>query len=105
MARCVTSMVVDTHPLWGDGIGDVFVAACMVHVHFAPCPLDGEPATSIPVHAWTDQTRAETLTMWDKRTHRQRPLVIHNGSPADPHQHELTGDCWCEPETLAGSGS
>lgn len=95
MSHCVTSMIVETDRT--DRFGDSFVAACMVHTHLAPCPHDGQPASPLPLHAWADQPLDDTIGMWDTRTHRQRPLTIHSGTPDDEPEHVLTGECWCQP--------
>lgn len=98
MAHCVISAIVDTDD------GNALVPACMVHTHFAPCPRDGEPACPVPLHSLPGAaTRSEALRMWQVRTHRQRPLVIHRVDGRNIEEHEC-GDgteCACGPEVLA----
>jgi hypothetical protein len=96
MAHCVISAVYDTDT-------DQMMPACVVHAAFAPCPLDGEPANTAPVHSDDVRGRQETVRFWELRTHRQRTLVLHYGSLGDEREHasgveDLT--CWCEPELL-----
>jgi hypothetical protein len=94
MAHCVESTILDTD-------GDRFVSACVVHTHHAPCPRDGEPANPAPLHVWSER-RAGSVREWAIRTDRQRPLIIHNGSPADATEHQIDGtaECWCGPEVI-----
>lgn len=96
MAACVISLISDADT------GGSF-PACMVHARDYPCPLDGEPASPVPVHAWAE-TRDDAIGMWAERTDRQRPLVIHSRSlrPADEHvMEDRVLPCPCNPEILA----
>lgn len=98
MAHCVISAIVDTEdptlPL---------VTACVVHTSFTPCEHYGEPANPAPLHA-LNGTRDEKLRLWQVRTHRQRPLLVHNDSAGmDAEDHTMgTGDtsCSCGAEFL-----
>jgi hypothetical protein len=98
MARCVLSMIVDTDNQ------NAYILACMVHTHYAPCPLDGEPACPTPLHGWTER---DPVRMWEERTGRQRSLLIHNGDVLDPVEHEVGEGlaCWCRPEVHSGEPS
>jgi hypothetical protein len=104
MADCVISAVPDTE----DGLS--LAPACMVHVSWAPCLHDGEPATPVPLHAFLDEhgTRAEATRIWEIRTGRQRPLVLHRaGALACLEDHwadDRTG-CPCVPEVLPAEGT
>jgi hypothetical protein len=102
MAHCVISAVIDT-----DDAGSLFPEpACVVHAHWAPCPLDGDPASPLPLHALPGTTRATATRMWQVRTHRQRPLVIHrvDGRRAEEHDSGDSTTCACGPEVLAAEG-
>jgi hypothetical protein len=91
-------MVVDTDRM--DGFGDALVASCMVHVHRAPCPRDGEPAYPGALHAFTGRDWEGSVRMWWERTRGRRPLLVHRGDPSDDPGHDLAYGCWCRPETL-----
>jgi hypothetical protein len=95
MARCVISAIVDTDD------GNALRAACMVHVTIAPCWKDGEAPSPLPIHADLRCSRADVIRAWEIRTHRQRPLVIHNGDMTDD-SHNLGDEaaCSCRPEVL-----
>lgn len=96
MAHCVLSMVVDTDR------HNEFLLACMVHTMYAPCRRGGQPATATPLHAWSDQSREASVQMWEIRTDRQRPLMIHHGGAVDAERHDTDADdCWCGPELVA----
>lgn len=90
MAVCVIGATWDTD---SSEIG----AACNVHCHFAPCPLNGEPASTAPVETIDEYGREEALRFWELRTKRQRPMWMHHGSWTDTRDHE-GGSCWCNPE-------
>lgn len=92
MAYCILSMIVDTDNR------DAYVLACMVHTEYAPCSRDGEPASPIPLHAWTERDPDSSVAMWALRTGQQRPLLIHNGDVLDVPEHHLDTTCWCSPE-------
>lgn len=99
MAHCVISAVMDTDdpvlPISG---------ACVVHTHYVPCPLNGQPASPVALHAADGEpSRAEAVASWERKTHRQRPLVLHRGSLADTPDHNIESDvgCWCGPELFA----
>jgi hypothetical protein len=97
MAHCVISAIIDTD-------ADAVRPACVVHTHYAPCPNDGEPANTAPLHALPGvATRAQSLRMWQIRTHKQRPLVIHrvDGRGAEDHESGDSTECSCGPEVLA----
>jgi hypothetical protein len=89
----VVSTIVDTD-------NDAFAVACMVHLSYAPCPHDGEPANELPLHVDTTDERAAVVEAWTIRTHRQRPLLIHQGDMTDG-SHDTHGGCQCGPEVLA----
>lgn len=101
MAHCVISAVYDTDI-------DQMMPACMVHsAGLAPCPHDGEPASTVPLHSHDQPSRREAVQFWELRTHRQRPLILHHGSLGSERDHAVGADdwtCWCEPEVLAPSG-
>lgn len=92
MAECVVSPVLDadTNQLFW---------ACMVHTAWAPCPLNGQPANPTPVELTNDTGRVAAFRMWEERTRRQRPLVLHHGSWADDRDHDGSA-CWCQSETF-----
>ena len=81
--------------------------ACIVHTHYAPCPLDGEPAADLPLHGDCRPTAEAGLANHRRTTLMQRPLVQHMGSLADlgpgGAEHYVGGDldlaarCWCGP--------
>lgn len=95
MACCVISAIADGTD------GDVLVSACFVHACLAPCPRDGEPASTAPLHAFS---REDALPMWETCTRRQRPLIIHYPDPdRDPAEHVIGKDitpCWCGAQIL-----
>ncbi len=99
MAECVISAIVDTD----DGYS--LVPACVVHTSHAPCMHDGEPASPVPLHAFTgNQERDNALRIWRLRTHGQRPLIIHTDLIPDPCDHVLEDEirpCPCGAEILA----
>lgn len=98
MAHCVISAAVDT-----DTPGHPSAPACMVHTHWAPCPLNGEAASLTPIHSDDRCGRDEEIRVWRLRTHGQRPLIIHRGSWANKRAHRVDADdrdCWCEPELI-----
>lgn len=80
--------------------------ACVVHAHWAPCPHNGEPASGVALHSATVPDRNEALTSWVRKTHFQRPLVLHRGSLADTPDHNIETDdgCWCGPEFFPAMG-
>lgn len=94
MAYCILSMIVDTDN------HDAYVLACVVHTEYAPCSHDGEPASPIALQAWTERDPDGTVAMWELRTGKQRPLLIHNGDVLDEPELEVGGGltCWCRPE-------
>lgn len=93
MAHCVISLVVDT-----DQQPPRARPGCIPHVHWAPCPLDGQPASTTPLHT-DDADLAAAVQNWRLRTHSQRPLVIHHGSwAAEDRDHDIAEPwrgCWC----------
>jgi hypothetical protein len=98
MAHCVISAILDTDV-------DAMVPACMVHTSHAPCMHDGEPANPAPLHAFNCSEREDAIRMWRIRTHRQRPLIIHDERRIpDPADHVLEDEirpCPCGAEVLA----
>ncbi len=98
MAECVISAIVDTDV-------DALVSACMVHTSHVPCMHDGEPANPAPLHAFNLSERKDAIRMWQLRTHRQRPLIIHDERRIpDPYDHvveERVLPCPCGAEVLA----
>ena len=99
MAHCVISAIVDTD------VDYALVPACMVHTCHAPCMHDGEPANPAPLHAFNLSDRVAAIRVWQIRTHRQRPLVIHDEQRIpDPYDHVLEDEvhpCPCGAEVLA----
>lgn len=97
MAHCVISAVFDTD-------AGQMMPACLVHSGgWAPCPHDGQPASSIPLHSHDRPSRRAAVRFWESRTHGQRTLVLHHGWFGDEREHatgasDLT--CWCQPELL-----
>jgi hypothetical protein len=89
-AHCVISVVNGDEP------------ACTVHTHYAPCPRSGEPASTVPMHADSDNPRDQVLAYWREITDEQRTLVIHDGGFGDCRPHEVGDDtsCWCSPEVV-----
>lgn len=71
---------------------------CVVHTHYAPCPHNGQPATSTAMHSDGLPNRAEIVRFWWERTHGQRTLVLHHGTFAD--DHEQSAGCWCKPQVF-----
>lgn len=106
MAHCVIVGVVDTGPLRDlRPDGDPFAApACAVHASYAPCQHDGEPAVAVAIHVPPGFSREVGLHMWQVKTHKQRPLVLHNDDPArtaTDHVIDIhNSPCWCGPEVL-----
>lgn len=101
MATCVRSVIIDTD----GGLPGVRTEACMVHTHRWPCPRQGHPADPAPLHAYPPYTtRGQALRMWEIRTARQRPLIIHDMTRlADPDDHIFETrvlPCPCGPEIL-----
>ena len=98
MSHCVISAVMDTDdpllPVSG---------ACVVHTHWAPCPHDGEPASPEALHTVPHPSREEAISSWERKTRRQRPLVLHRGTWSDRPDHNIETDegCWCDPEFFA----
>jgi hypothetical protein len=92
MAVCVIGTT------WDTDSGQV-VPACNVHCHYAPCPLNGEPARPGAIETTDEQGREKALQFWDARTKRQRPLVLHHGSWLDDRDHAGAA-CWCGPDLL-----
>jgi hypothetical protein len=101
MAHCVISAVYDTDV-------DQMMPACVVHAAYAPCPRDGESASTAPLHSDDGRCgRREAVRFWEQRTHRQRTLVLHHGSLGDDRGHAVGAEdltCWCGPELLPASG-
>lgn len=100
MAHCVISAVFDTD-------ADQMVPACVVHCADAPCPRDGELASTVPLHSHDLPSRREAVRFWRLRTHGQRTLVLHHGSLGGERDHSVGADdmtCWCQPEVLEPSG-
>lgn len=99
MAHCVISAIADAD------VGYALVPACIVHASPAPCLHDGEPANPAPLHALNCSDRQDAIGMWQIRTHRQRPLVIHHERRiADPADHVIGDEilpCPCGAEVLA----
>lgn len=100
MAHCVISVIYDTDI-------ESMVTACVVHTAHAPCLLNGQPASTDPLHTDDRPGRDRAVRFWELRTHGQRTLVLHHGSLGDEREHatevnDLT--CWCEPELLPASG-
>lgn len=99
MAHCVISAIADAD------VDYVLVPACMVHTAYAPCMHDGEPASPVPLHAFNCADRAAAIGMWEIRTHRQRPLIIHDEHRIpDPSGHVAEDEirpCPCGAEVLA----
>jgi hypothetical protein len=77
--------------------------ACVVHRHYAPCPLDGDPACALPLHGDEHPSREAALASHEIKTLGQRPLVLHRGSLTDlsptgaEHVVDERTDCWCGP--------
>jgi hypothetical protein len=98
VAHCVISRIVDTDA------GNAIVPGCAVHAAFAPCMHDGEPASPVPLHTF-DGDRDEAIRMWRLKTHRQRPLIVHDMTRiTDPHDHVFENEvlpCPCSAEVLA----
>lgn len=104
MAECVISAIIDTSN------GNTLVPACMVHITYAPCPHDGEPACPSPVHSFRGRaTRDQAVHQWQLRTRRQRPLVIHDELRIpDPAAHVCETEilpCPCGAEVLQAVAS
>lgn len=94
MSHCVVSLVLD-----GDRPAPVMRPRCVVHASWAPCDLNGETASTVALHGDPIPSRDEAIAGWAKRTHRQRPYVLHNGSLLDEREHVFddAGSCWCKP--------
>lgn len=71
---------------------------CVVHTSYAPCLLNGQPATTRELHADDEPGRAEVVRFWWRRTRGQRSLVLHHGTFADAHPQ--SAGCWCKPEVF-----
>jgi len=99
VAHCVISAIADAD------VGYALVPACMVHTAHTPCIHDGEPANPAPLHAFNLSEREDAIRMWQLRTHRQRPLIIHDESripdPADHVVEDEIHPCPCGAEVLA----
>ena len=99
MAHCVISAIADSDE------GYALIPACMVHTAHAPCMHDGEPASPVPLHAFGCSERGEAIRMWEIRTHRQRPLIIHDERRIpEPSGHVVEDEihpCPCGAEVLA----
>lgn len=93
MAVCVIGATMDTDN------GDRIVPACNVHCYYAPCPMNGAPASTTPIETTDEQGREKALAFWELRTKRQRPLVLHHGSWGDDRDHDGAA-CWCGPDLL-----
>jgi hypothetical protein len=102
MAHCVISAVYDTD-------ADQMMPACVVHAAYTPCPRNGEPASTAPLHSGDGQHhRREVVRFWELQTDRQRALVLHHGSLGGDRDHAAGADdwtCWCEPELLPARSS
>lgn len=98
MSVCVLSAVLDADDP-DLPIGD----ACVVHGHWAPCPRNGKPAITIPMHGIDTGGRDAALLRWATKTLRQRPFVLHHGTWADTPDHVVddVDPCWCDPERFA----
>jgi hypothetical protein len=72
MAYCVISAVADPVKLSAQ-------PGCVVHAEWAPCHRNGEPASTVVLHTDDVNGRDRVVSLWARRTHRQRPLVIHHG--------------------------
>lgn len=88
-------------------IGDTFdtdtyelAPACSVHCHWAPCPLNGEPASPGPMETFPHPSRDAALSYWQLRTKGLRSLILHGDVHRDGLEHEGR-DCWCAPEFFA----
>ena len=70
---------------------------CTVHNEPQPCPKAGKPAIPWPIHAFTLPDRAESIKMARNRTAGSRPVMLHEGSAADPGHLTQLGEtqCWC----------
>ena len=99
VAHCVISAIADAD------VDYALVPACMVHAAHAPCMHDGESASPVPLHAFGYSERGEAIRVWEIRTHRQRPLIIHDEQRiADPEDHVVEDKirpCPCGAEVLA----
>lgn len=77
--------------------------ACTVHCHYAPCPYNGRPAQTAPMHIFAEPTftHTELLDYWRLVCGGRRPLVIHQ-PPLEGAVHAvaLSLTCWCGPETI-----
>jgi hypothetical protein len=93
MAVCVMGRILDT-----DVEPMAVVVACRVHCHYAPCPKNGEPASTTPIDSVDGDGRERALHAWDLNTKRQRPLLLHRGTWTDERSHQFGGACWCGPE-------
>lgn len=99
VAHCVISAIVDSDQDYA------LIPACMVHTAHAPCMHDGELASPVPLHAFNCAQREDAIRMWQIRTHRQRPLIIHDERRIrDPAGHVIEDEirpCPCGAEVLA----
>lgn len=100
MAVCVIAATVET-----DAQPMVIRPACTVHTHWAPCPMNGEPASPFPLEAVDGDPggRDSALARWALKTKRQRPFVLHHGQWTDVRPHDGGRSCWCKPEWFEAS--
>lgn len=98
MARCVEINVLDTDAPEHEQVPE---RACAVHTHMAPCPRDGQPASSAAMHSDLEPGRERVLADWWHKTRGQRPIVLHQGSWLD--DHEMSAACRCDPEVVLAS--
>jgi hypothetical protein len=101
MAHCVISVIVDSDD------GNSIIPACVVHASHAPCMDNGQPACPAPLHSFTSD-RPGAVRAWALRTHRQRPLILHDDRRIpDPLDHVFEDEilpCPCGTEVLAAIG-
>ena len=101
MAHCVISAIIDSDCDYA------LIPACIVHAAHAPCLHDGEPASPVPLHVFNHQDRDAAIRAWRLRTHRQRPLVIHDEQRIPDAADHVIEDrilpCPCDAEVLAAA--
>lgn len=102
MAHCVASFTYDSDRR-------TLASACNVHAVWGVnpltghCHLNGQPASPVALHTWSKHSRDEFIEFWQQRTHRQRPMVVHQNQT--DVEHNLSGQvpypgCPCGAEIL-----
>jgi len=79
------------------------VAVCRVHGRVAPCPDNGKPAITDPVHVFSEPSQEVAVEAARRMTAGSRPVVVHQGPEMDAESHAIgrgAAGCWCGPVVI-----